>query len=392
MVDKTSIDIALRAATDRGEVAGVVAMSAAAAGTLYEGSFGTTDLATGAAMRPDAIFRLASMTKAITSVAAMQLVEQGRLALDAPIAAVLPHLADRQVLAGFADDGTPRLRPAAGPVTLRQLLTHSAGYSYEFWNPDYTRMCQGLGIAPLPGSHDELARIPLLFDPGTAWNYGINTDIVGLAVEAASGKRLDVALADGVCGMLGMNETGFEVPAERRARMATTRTRAPNGTLGDAGFPMDRGIRYCMGGGGLQGTGRDYLRFIRMVLNGGMHEGTRVLSPAMMAEVARNQLAPGVRVRRMVSGNPARSNDAEFFPGMEKHWSAAFMINAEPAPTGRNAGSLAWAGIANTYCWIDQKAGVGGVFMAQLLPFADPAVLDGFAAFERAVYELVTRQ
>ncbi len=386
----TNLDILLQA--QLGKVPGVVAMATTATDTLYEGAAGHRDAAGMVAMTTDTIFGLASMTKAVVSVAALQEIDAGRLSLDAPIAEVLPALAAPMVLEGFADDGTPRLRPAVGAITLRQLLSHSAGFGYDTWNAEIARFHTAAKIPRLPESPAELARIPLLFDPGTAWNYGINTDIVGLAVEAASGKRLDVALADGVCGMLGMNETGFEVPAERRARMATTRTRAPNGTLGDAGFPMDRGIRYCMGGGGLQGTGRDYLRFIRMVLNGGMHEGTRVLSPAMMAEVARNQLAPGVRVRRMVSGNPARSNDAEFFPGMEKHWSAAFMINAEPAPTGRNAGSLAWAGIANTYCWIDQKAGVGGVFMAQLLPFADPAVLDGFAAFERAVYELVTRQ
>ena len=141
-----------------------------------------------------------------------------------------------------------------------------------------------------------------------------------------------------------------------------------------------------MGGGALHGTGRDYLRFIRMVLNRGMHEGARVLSEAAIGEMARNQLAPGVRVTAMRSVNPARSADAEFFPGMEKQWSTAFMITTQTAPTGRRAGSLAWAGIANTFCWIDPVAGLGGVFMTQMLPFADPAALGAFAAFETGVY------
>ena len=385
MVDKTSIDIALRAATDRGEVAGVVAMSASAAGTLYEGSFGTTDLATGAAMRPDAIFRLASMTKAITSVAAMQLVEQGRLALDAPIATVLPHLADRQVLAGFADDGTPRLRPAAGPVTLRQLLTHSAGYSYEFWNPAYTRMCQGLGIAPLPGSHDELARIPLLFDPGTAWNYGINTDIVGYAIEAATGLALGDYLRTEITEPLGMADTTWSLTEAQKPRVVGTHQRQPDGTLVPTNRPPPKGPGFLAGGGGLLGTAADYLRFLRMLLNGGMLDGRRILHTETVVAMGRNQLG-SVPVTPMVSAMPMLSYDVDLFPGTVPGWTLGFLTNPEAGPHGRAKHSLAWAGMLNTYYWLDPAQDRAGVVMTQSFPFADPKALALLATLERGTY------
>jgi CubicO group peptidase (beta-lactamase class C family) len=302
------------------------------------------------------------------------------------LADVLPALAKPQVLEGFADDGTPLLRPARGAITLRQVLSHSAGYGYDTWNREIAQYLKQTGLPRVPTSAAQLEATPLLFDPGTSWNYGINTDVAGLAVEASSGKRLDFALTEGILGALGMADTTVVLRDDQRARLVTTRQRAAGGALSDIGFVMDRGVSYCLGGGALHGTGRDYLRFVRMILNDGMHEGERLLSRAAIAAMSSNQLAPGVRVRRLVSANPPRSADAEFFPGMEKQWSTAFMITTGTAPTGRRPGSLAWAGIANTYCWIDPAAGVGGVFMSQLLPFADPAVLAAFAAFETAAY------
>jgi CubicO group peptidase (beta-lactamase class C family) len=369
---------------------GVVAMATDAGGTLYEGAAGQRD-GKGAPMTADTVFGLASMTKALVSAAALQQVDQGRLSLDRPIAEVLPELSAPQVLTGFAADGTPELRPARGPITLRQLLSHSSGLGYDTWNAEVKRYLKHTGLPRTPENSEQLARMPLLFDPGTNWNYSISTDVVGRAVDAAGGKRLDIALAEGLLAQLGMKETGFVVPDALRPRYATIHQRAADGTLSDKGHFLDRGIQWCMGGGGMHGTAGDYLRFIRMILNGGRYQGQQVLSPAMMAEITRNQLAPGVSVHRMVTANPARSNDAEFFPGITKHWSAAFMINAAPAPTGRGAGGLAWGGIANTYFWIDRAAGLGGVFMAQLLPFADPAALAAFAAFETEVYRRFVR-
>ena len=383
MTPTQSLDATLAAAL--GPLPCAVAMATNAQETLYEGAVGTRDVAGRVAMTGDTVFGLASMTKALVSAAAMAEVDAGRLSLDGPLSAVLPALAAPMVLEGFGADGAPRLRPARGAITLRQVLSHSAGFGYDTWNPEIRDFQARRGMGRLPANEAELAATPLLFDPGTRWNYGINTDVAGLAVAAVTGKRLDVALAEGVLGALGMGDTSVVLRADQRARLVTTRGREGDG-FADLGFVMDRGVNWCMGGGALHGTGRDYLRFIRMVLNRGMHEGARVLSEAAIGEMARNQLAPGVRVTAMRSVNPARSADAEFFPGMEKQWSTAFMITTQTAPTGRRAGSLAWAGIANTFCWIDPVAGLGGVFMTQMLPFADPAALGAFAAFETGVY------
>ncbi|MCX7384988.1 MAG: serine hydrolase [Alphaproteobacteria bacterium] len=328
------------------------------------------------------------MSKAIVSSAAMRQVDAGRLSLDAPLAEVLPALALPQVLDGFARDGTPRLRPASRAITLRHVLTHSAGFGYDTWNVDVSNYLRATGLPRTPADAAQLARTPLLFDPGTAWNYGISTDVAGLAVEAVTGERLDRHLAQGLLAELGMVDTAVVLSPAQRARRVTTMRRLPDDGFGDLGFSMDRGIQYCMGGGALHGTGRDYLRFIRLILNGGLHDGTRLLSPAAITALTTNQLEPGVRVRRMISSDPLRSHDAEFFPGQPKLWSAGFMITTEDAPTGRRAGSLAWAGIANTYCWIDPASGLGGVFMTQTLPFADPRTLAAFARFERAMYDM----
>jgi CubicO group peptidase (beta-lactamase class C family) len=213
--------------------------------------------------------------------------------------------------------------------------------------------------------------------------------VVGRAIEAVVGRTLDHCLRIGLFAPLGMRDASVSLSSAQEARLAPTHRRAADGSFAEVEGFFNRGVQFAMGGGALLGTGRDYLRFLRMFLNKGMHEGMQVLSPESIAEMSRNQLAPGVTVTPMISCAPERSNDAEFFPGMAKHWSTAFMINTEPAPTGRRAGSLAWAGIANTYFWIDPSAGVGGVFMTQILPFADRPALDAFAAFERAVYGLL---
>ncbi len=374
-----------------GPIPGVATFATTGNETLYEGAFGTRDLTTNAPMTVDTVFGLASMTKALVSAGAMQLVEQGRLSLDAPIADVLPELSAPQVLEGFAPDGTPLLRPAVGPITLRQLLSHSSGYGYNSWNADILRWMEHTNAPRLPTNSAELAQIPLLFDPGTQWNYGISTDVVGKAVEAVTGQRLDHYLRDALFTPLGMIDTTAELTDAQRARQVRVHHRAPDGSLTPAtsqqfGTPPG----WCLGGGGLLGTGRDYLRFIRMILNKGSLDGTRVLWPRTVADMSTNSLRPGVHVTKMRSIIPARSNDAEFFEGQRKTWSTAFMINEEKAPTGRNPGSLAWAGIANTYFWIDPAANLGGIILMQIMPFADGPALDAFAAFERAVYEAVS--
>ena len=386
MTDTSHIDRVLRSAI--GAVPGVAAMATTRAGILYEGAFGLRDVSGDAPMTLDTVFWLASMTKALVSAAALQLVEQNRLSLDAPIGDIIPELAAPQVLEGFSGAGIPQLRAAAGPVTLRHLLSHSAGYGYAALNPELGRYVEQAGLPPVPTDYEELGRMPLLFDPGTRWNYGINTDIVGKAIERAGGHRLDLYLAEHLLGPVGMHDTAVTLGPGQRARLARMHARQPDGSLKPMDFAAGVGPSFFMGGGALCGTAGDYLRFARMILNDGVLDGTRILSSATIAGMSRNQLGQ-VSVTRMHSADPAIAHDFEFFPGIEKKWSTAFMINAARAPTGRNAGGLSWAGVPNTYFWIDPAAGIAGVLLLQVFPFGDAAALDLFGAYEQAVYEAV---
>ena len=332
----------------------------------------------------DAMFQLASMTKAIVSVAAMQLVEAGKLSLDAPIGDLLPDLADPQVITGFAADGSVQTRPAARPITLRHLLTHTSGMGYDFVHADMAQ-ARGPGGPPPPGTMDSI-RTPLLFDPGDGWAYGISTDWVGLAVEAASGQRLDAYVAAHITGPLGMTETVFAVDAGMKARLVANMARGPDGAV--VPFPINIGGgagEFISGGGGMNGTAADYMRFVRMLLNGGSLDGAVILKPETVAEMGRNQIGD-LRAGVMETTMPALSARVEWFPEMTAGWGLGFLINPEQGADGRAAGSLAWAGICNTYYWIDPANDVAAVLLMQLLPFGDPGALAVLAAFERAVY------
>lgn len=330
----------------------------------------------------DAIFQLASMTKAIVSVAAMQLVEAGKLSLDAPIGDLLPDLAAPRVITGFADDGRVNTRPAARPISLRHLLTHSSGMGYDFVHADQARA----RTAPVvPGTMDSI-RTPLLFDPGDGWAYGVSTDWVGLAVEAASGQRLDAYVAQHVTAPLGMADTVFKLDDGLKARLVATMARGESGAL--APFPINIGGgagEFISGGGGMNGTAADYLRFVRMLLNGGSLDGAFILRPETIADMGRNQIGR-LRAGMMPTTMPSLSTAIDWFPDMETKWGLGFMINPEVGPDGRGAGSLAWAGICNTYFWVDPVNNVAAVLLMQMLPFADPGALAVLRAFEQAVY------
>lgn len=385
-MDVSAIDAILRGAAERGEVPGIAAALGNCAGTLYEGAFGRRGLDRPDPMTPDTVAWLASMTKAITTVAALQQVEAGTLALDAPIGDAVPALAEPKVLEGFEADGAPRLRPARRPITLRHLLTHTSGFSYDIWNADIGRHMERHGLPGIITCRRAALETPLVADPGEAWEYGIGIDWAGLAVEAVTGQRLGDILRERVLGPLGMADTAFRIGDAQRARLAAMHARGPDGSLAVIPFEVPQDPEFHMGGGGLYGTAPDYLRFCRMVLNDGTLDGARILAPETVAEMRRNQLGP-LQVRRMLTALPNSSNDAEFFPGMPKGWSLGFMVNAEPAPGGgRNAGSLAWAGLANTYYWIDPQHDLAGVIVTQILPFADPKALDLLHAFEREAH------
>jgi methyl acetate hydrolase len=381
----SDVDEVLRAAAERGDVPGVVAMAARRDGVIYRGAFGRRALPDGPAMTEDTVFWIASMTKAITSTAAMQLVEQGKLALDRPIADILPELADPQVLEGFDAAGKPRLRPARRPITLRHLLTHTSGFVYDIWNPDVGRYMEQNGIPSIITCRNQALALPLVFDPGEDWDYGIGIDWAGKAVERVSGQALGDYLAAHLFAPIGMADTGFRLTPERRARLAAMHARGEDGRLAPIEFEIPQEPEFQMGGGGLYGTAADYLAFARVFLNEGRADGHAVLRPETVRAMSANAIGD-LQVRALKTTNPATSRDAEFFPGMVKKWSLGFMISTEKVPGGRAAMSLAWAGLGNTYFWIDPTNGVAGVILMQLLPFADPKALALFDGFEKAVY------
>jgi methyl acetate hydrolase len=385
---QSQADALLKAATDAGRIPGVVATATTREGTLYEGAFGERILGQGAAMTPDTVVRLASMTKAITGAAVMQLVEQGRLELERPAADWVPEIAQAQVLDGFDAQGRPRLRPPRRSVTLRHLMTHTSGFGYDTWNAELQRAQEALGLPGIGTCRLAALRTPLLFDPGERWNYGIGIDWAGRCVEAVSGQKLGAYLREHVLEPLGMHDTAFRISPAMRQRLAKVHQRHEDGRLEpllELEVPQDP--EFETGGGGLYGSAHDYLRFVRMILNDGCaQDGTRLLRAETVQRMARNHIGE-LSVAPLRANLRNASNDLEFFPGMRKTWGLTFLINTERAPTGRSAGSLAWGGLANTYFWIDPARGVGGVYLSQVLPFGDVHALPQFLAFEKAVYD-----
>jgi CubicO group peptidase (beta-lactamase class C family) len=382
---KQRADMLLGGAAASGAVPGVIAMATNREGTIYEGAFGERVLGGGQAMTTDTVVWIASMTKAITSVAAVQLVERGKLDLDAPASSVVPAIAEIQVLAGFDAAGKPKLREPKRPITLRHLLTHSAGFSYEIWNTDMQKVQAAFGIPSVTECKNKALTLPLVADPGERWEYGLNIDWAGKMVEAVSGRKLGQHLKENILEPLGMTSTTFRISPEMRGRLAGTHLRGPDGKLAPFPFEIPQEPEFEMGGGGLYGTMGDYLRFVRMVLNGGQLDGERVLRPETVASLSLNHMG-NCRVGLLKAAIPL-TNDAEFFPGVQKSWSLAFQINNEPVFTGRPAGGLMWAGLANSFYWIDPATGVGGVYATQIFPFADVQSVPLYYAFETAVYD-----
>ena len=381
------IDGVLSKAVSGGAVPGVVAGVTNADAELYLGGFGERVLGAGDEMTPDTVGWIASMTKAITGAAAMQLVEQGRLDLDAPASEVVPQLADAAVLEGFGDDGKPRTRPPRRAITLRHLLTHTSGFSYEIWSDAIVRYQEATGTPGIITCENAALTTPLLFDPGDGWDYGINIDWAGKMVETVSGRTLGQYLREHFFEPLGMNDTAFRITDSMRARLAKIHQRGEDGSLEpQMELEIPQEPEFEMGGGGLYGTVGDYLRFIRMILNRGRANGERVLRPETVDMMSRNQMGE-IRVGELKTAIPPLSNDAEFFPGMPKSWGLSFMINDEEAPTGRSAGSLGWAGLANSFFWIDPAKGIGGAYLTQVLPFIDEKAFPLYIAFESAAYD-----
>ena len=375
----TEAERVLAAAVEAGQIPGVVAMAADQREVLYAGAFGVAELGQPRPMRLDTVFAIASMTKAVTAVAAMQLVEQGRLTLDAPVGDALAELATVQVLEGFDASGEPRYRPPRRQITLRHLLTHTAGFAYTTWNAELVRW-QASYADPPP-----FLEAPLVCDPGERWEYSISIDWVGRVIERVSGKSLEDYFRAHIFDPLGMPDTSYGLRPDQRARLATRHQRLADGSLHPVQLDIPDVPAAYNGGGGLHSTAPDYLRFLRMLLSRGELDGARVLRPATVDEMGRNHIGE-LTVGVLPSQKPESSNDAEFFPGMVKKWGLGGMINTRATAAGRSANSWAWAGLANTYFWLDPTRGVAGVVLTQILPFCDPPVLDLLDRFEQAIY------
>ena len=385
MQSKAQIDQVLRQKCEAKEIPGVVAMAATGSEVIYEGAFGKRDLGKDDPMTADSVFWIASMTKAITTAAGMQLVEQGKLSLDEPIGKLLPDLASPQVLEGFDANGEPKLRAAKKPITLRQLMTHTAGFAYDMWNGDVGKYLEKTGTPGIISCLDAALKTPVMTDPGTRWEYGTNIDFVGKAVEAVSGKKLDVYLRENMFAPLGMNDTGFKITDSMRQRLVGMHARGPDGALGPMPFELEQAPEFHMGGGGLYGTAADYIKLTQMILNNGRGNGNQVLKPETVAQMGQNNIGE-LTMGKMTTALPPYTNDVDLYPDIVKKWGLSFMINTAKTPEGRSAGSLAWAGLANTYFWIDPARNVSGVILMQLLPFFDAKALEAFAGFERGVY------
>jgi methyl acetate hydrolase len=367
-------------------VPGVAAIVTDRNGNLYEGAAGERTLGSGSAMSPDTVCAIFSTTKAITGTVCLQLVEQGALDLDAPAKNYAPALGEISVLDGFDPDGAPVLRPPKRDITTRMLLLHTAGFGYDFFNENYNRLATEHGQPSIIQASPQALRTPLLFDPGEQWEYGSNVDWAGQVVEGITGQRLGEAMAERVFAPLDMTDTAFSMTPDMRERSAGMHARAADGSLKVMeGWELPQNPEVHMGGHGLYSTALDYAKFLRMWLNDGEAPVGRVLAADTVRMAEQNHLGQ-LKVKGLPGVIPALSNDAEFFPGMPKSWALTFMINDEDAPTGRPAGSLAWAGLANLYYWIDRRNSVAGFWATQIFPFADRTSVGGYLEFETATY------
>lgn len=380
-----AIDHSLRQAVDNGTVAGVVAMGATRQGLVYEGAFGHANRQTGSAITPDTVFWLLSMTKAITATACMQLIEQGKLGLDQPAGDILPELKSPQVLDGFDAAGQPKLRPARTAITVRHLLTHTSGFTYSIWSQDLTRYEKATGMPDIGYSLNGAFKAPLEFEPGERWQYGIGMDWVGKLVEAVSDQSLEIYFRERIFAPLGMHDSGFLIGSAQKRRVATLHHRQPDGSLKPEAFEINQRPEFFMGGGGAFSTPRDYMALLQMLLNGGTYRGNRILRPDTVAAMFRNHIGD-LQVTEMKTAQPAWSNSFDQFPGTAHKWGLSFDINTQPGPHGRSAGSISWAGLLNSYFWVDPVKQVAGTLFTQVLPFYDPGVVDLYGKFEQGLY------
>ncbi|MBZ0216355.1 MAG: beta-lactamase family protein [Fimbriimonadaceae bacterium] len=380
----TAINDVLNQAIAAGKVPGLVAMAANRDGVFFEAAAGTRGVDNDRAMRIDSMHRIFSMTKAIGTLAAVKLIEDGKLALDTPVADILPDFAKLRVLEGF-DGDTPKLRAPRTQATIRHLATHTSGLEYEFWNANTSKYLQVTGHPTVLSGLKKSLNYPLSFDPGTDWGYGISIDWLGQVVEKVSGQCIDAYCKKFLFDPLGMKDTVFECKGAHRDRLVTAHTHDESGALVPTGLEAPAEPEFYGMGHALFSTAPDYMRFLRMLLGGGELDGVRIVKPETVDLICQNHIGE-LTMGKMISTSPPLSADVDFFPGVDKKWGLGFMFNEEDIPGMRAAGSQSWAGVLNSHYWWDPKTGIIGIIFMQHLPFADETALQIYGDFERAVY------
>ncbi len=382
---KQRLDDLLAAGVKNGHVPGVVAALVDRNGLTYIGSAGERTIGTGDVMTTDTVGAIASMTKAVTGAAVMQLVEKGHVDLDVPAETYCAEIGTPRVLEGFDDAGQPILRDARSQVTLRNLLTHTSGYAYDFTDANLTKWHEATNTPRSLSRRFDSLKTPLMFDPGTKWHYGVGIDWAGIILERVTKSTLADYFAEHLLQPLGMVDTGFICTPNMLERKAALHLRTPDSSFMSFQMPPAENPEFDSGGGGLFSTMTDYARFMRMILNDGVLDGTRVLAAETVAQMATNQMG-AVRVTGLKSANPAFFSDADIFPDTPKSWGLSFMINEEPLPNGCPTGALMWCGAFNSYFWIDKTTGIAGCYLSQVLPFFDAGASGNFFDFQNAVY------
>lgn len=387
---QSELDRIISEAVEAGDVAHAAGIVTDARDLLYQGQSGPRQMGEAEPLVDDTVYWIHSMTKPLTASCLMQLVEAGRIGLDDDCGKLLPALAEPKVLEGFDSAGEPLLRPARGQITLRRLLTHTAGFVYDTWNSDHCDWIKHTGRERADFYSDPELCPPLGFDPGSRWEYGINIDWAGQVLQAVTGQTLDAYMKTHLLEPLGMASTGYVLTDAVRPRLAGVHQRDADGVIRAVDFPLPelREPEAFTGGGELYGSAPDYARFMRMILNKGELDGVRVLAPETVQIMGQNQIGD-LSVGALPTALPTKSFPVDLYPGVEKRWGFSFMIVMEDLPAGRRAGSLSWAGLRNTHFWIDPKTGIGAALFTQLLPFVDPKTLVLLDRFEKAIYAAV---
>ena len=382
-IDGAGLDKVLQGAVEAGGVPHVAAIAADRDGVIYQGAAGPRTVGESAPVGTDTLFRIMSMTKMPCTVVALQEMEKGNLDLDAPVADYCPEFAEVQVLTGF-DGDTPLLRPPASQATVRQLLTHTSGLGYWFWNGDLVQWQKISGIPNVVAGVKASLRAPLVADPGTAFIYGINTDWLGQVIEAVTGLSLAVAVKQGVTGPLGMDHTTFLMNDDERLSCTPVHVKGGDGNWVSIGEILNQAPEYWAGGHGMYGPPRDYIRFERALLRGGELDGARILRQETVDEAFRNQIGDLDFPAEIPTFDPSASGTLALGSGFK--WGYGLVLNTQDLPGMRRAWSGAWAGLCNTHFWVDRTTGICASIYSNFLPFVTPEAFALYQDFERALY------